>query len=121
MLPLAIFQFLFVAIICGGVSLVKESYTLSISPNAWLTVVFCGVFCTAIAFTVQIWAQRTIDPTRAGVIFALEALFGALAGHFLAGEQFTQIALIGAWLMIIGMALAEIKPMAKYLIDKLVG
>ncbi|PJA21170.1 MAG: EamA family transporter, partial [Deltaproteobacteria bacterium CG_4_10_14_0_2_um_filter_43_8] len=61
------------------------------------------------------------DPTRAGVIFSLESVFGSYFGWLLGGETFTQLALFGAILMVMGMIISELKPVIRYLIDKITG
>lgn len=118
---LVIVQFLFTMGVCGAITLVKGSATLALPPIAILTLLVTAVFATALAFLIQTWAQRLVDPTRTGIIFALEAVFGTLFAVWLGGESFTPAAWIGAIGMIGGMLLAESRAMVRYLIDKTVG
>ncbi len=121
LIPLVLFQFLFVTAYSGMTAAIKMSYTVHMPPVAWLTIVVTGALATALAFTVQTAAQRLVEPTRAGIIFALEAVFGALFAYLIGGEMLTATSFIGACLMICGMVIAEIKPVARYLIDKIAG
>lgn len=121
LIPLVLFQFFFVTAYCGLLAVIKTSFTSHIPPVAWMSIAVTGIFATAVAFTVQTAAQRLVDPTRTGIIFALEAVFGALFAYALGGEVLTTTSFIGACLMLCGTVIAEIKPVAKYLIDKIAG
>lgn len=48
------------------------------TPAYWGAVVFTGVFASAIAIGVQVWAQATLSAVRAAVIYALEPVFALL-------------------------------------------
>lgn len=121
LIPLVLFQFIFVTIFSAIASSIKMSFTFDISPVAWLTIFITGALATAAAFTIQTAAQRVIDPTRTGIVFAMEAVFGALFAYLIGGEILSRISLFGACLMVCGMVISEIKPAAKYLIDKITG
>ncbi len=121
LIPLVVTQFLFVTLLSGGVALAKGEFTVRISQMAWFTIVLTSIFATAIAFTVQIAAQRVLDPTRAGIVLAMEAVFGTLFGYLLGGELMTTLSLVGACLMVGGMFLSEMRSLARFAIDKIVG
>ena len=119
--PLVVVQFIFAMIVCGVMTLVRGSATANIPSIGWLTLGITAIFATCLAFAVQTAAQRVIDPTRTGIIFAMEAVFGALFGWWLGGEVLTMLAFVGACLMVGGMVISEIHPLTKHLIDKVVG
>lgn len=54
------------------------------------------------------WAQRSVSPTRATVIYAGEPVWAGIAGR-LAGERLPGIALLGAALVIAGVIVSELK------------
>lgn len=68
------------------------------TPSYWGAVLFTGVFASAIAISVQVWAQKHMSATRAAVIYSLEPVFALLwaamcglgfpAGHELVGGAF---------------------------------
>ena len=118
LVPLALSQFFVMALIAGIFALSRGAMTLEISTLGWSVIIFLGIFATAIAFVIQILAQRVIEPTRAGLIFAMEAPFGTFFGWMLGGETFTQIALFGALLMVCGMFISEGKQLAYFLRNK---
>lgn len=73
-------------------------------------VVVTGVFATAVAFTVQAWAQRHTTPTRAALIFALEPVAAAVTSYVWEGELLKGRGLAGAAMILGGVLLVELKP-----------
>jgi drug/metabolite transporter (DMT)-like permease len=67
------------------------------------------VFTTAIAFSVQFWAQQFTTATHAALIFALEPVVTAVTSRIFQGERLGGRAMSGATLILIGILLAEIK------------
>lgn len=120
-IPLVLYQFIFVTIFLGVATFLKGGYTFNIQPIAWFTIFVTAVPATAVAFIAQAVAQRYIDPTRVGIIFALESVFGALFGWWIGHEVLTALALIGACLMVAGMMVSEAHPIARYIRNKIVG
>lgn len=55
------------------------------------------------------WAQRTVDPTRATVIYASEPVWAGIVGR-IAGERLPAISLLGAAFIVAGVLLSELKP-----------
>lgn len=76
-------------------------------------VVLTGVFATALAFTVQAWAQRHTSATRAALIFALEPVAAAITSYLWEGEILTGRGLAGAALILGGVLLVELKPIGR--------
>lgn len=55
------------------------------------------------------WAQKTVSPTRATVIYAGEPVWAGLVGWW-AGERMLPAALIGAGLIVVGVIVSEMTP-----------
>ncbi|WP_019179621.1 DMT family transporter [Microbacterium yannicii] len=75
----------------------------------WLA---CGVGLGAASCLIQLtmnWAQRSVSPTRATVIYAAEPVWAGIIGR-IAGERLGPLALLGAAFIIAGMLVSEIKP-----------
>jgi drug/metabolite transporter (DMT)-like permease len=70
-----------------------------------------GLFATALAFTIQAWAQRYTTPTRTGLIYMLEPVFAWVTSFLLAGEGMSRRAAAGAVLILGGVVLVEMKPL----------
>jgi drug/metabolite transporter (DMT)-like permease len=77
----------------------------------WLelgAVLISAVFATAVAFTVQLWAQQYTEPAHAAILFALEPVFAVITSYFVLHERLTARAWKGAGLIVGGILLAEL-------------
>jgi len=70
-----------------------------------------GLLATALAFTVQAWAQKFTSSTRTALIYMLEPVFAWLISYWALGEGLTGRAAAGAALIVSGVVLVELKPM----------
>jgi len=66
-----------------------------------------GIFSAIIQVTMN-WAQRSVSPTRATVIYTGEPVWAGIFGR-LAGERLPMLALVGAAFIIIGVLVSELK------------
>ncbi|MCL6565295.1 MAG: DMT family transporter [Acidobacteriia bacterium] len=79
------------------------------TPNFIFAVLVTAVGATAIAFSIQVWAQRHTSPTHTAILFALEPVFAALTSFVVLGERLGGRGLLGAGLILAGILLAELK------------
>jgi drug/metabolite transporter (DMT)-like permease len=82
------------------------------TPGVVLALIVTGLLATALAFSVQAWAQQHTTPTHTALIFALEPVFAWLTSFLLAGEILSPRATLGAALILAGILLVELKPFA---------
>lgn len=73
-----------------------------------VSVVICAVFATAVAFTLQLWAQQYTSPGHAAILFALEPVFAVITSFLFLHEYLTARAWKGASLVVGGILLAEL-------------
>ncbi|HXX36631.1 MAG TPA: DMT family transporter, partial [bacterium] len=74
-LPAAGFAFLqvaTVAVLGGAVAVAGQSRMRGVPAGPAAAVVFMAVGATLVAYLVQSWAQRTVSPTRTGLLFSVE-------------------------------------------------
>jgi len=83
------------------------------TPELSTAIVVTGLFATALAFTVQTWAQRRTSPTRTALILALEPVFALLASLAAGAEGLSPRIASGGALILAGVLLAELKPGAQ--------
>ncbi|OUD86932.1 EamA-like transporter family protein [Clavibacter michiganensis subsp. michiganensis] len=57
------------------------------------------------------WAQRSVSPTRATIIYAGEPVWAGLIGR-VAGERLPALAILGAALIVAGTVVSELRPRA---------
>ena len=75
----------------------------------WLSAAFgLGVASMLIQLAMN-WAQRTVSPTRATIIYAAEPVWAGLLG-FLAGDRMTALGLLGSASIVSGVVVSELKP-----------
>jgi len=67
-----------------------------------------AMLSTALAFTVQSWAQQFMSATNAALIFALEPVFAWLTAYAVLGEALKLRAAIGAGLIVVALLASEI-------------
>lgn len=66
-----------------------------------------GIASAVIQLTMN-WAQRSVSPTRATVIYAGEPVWAGIVGR-IAGERLPGLALIGAGLIVLGVIVSELR------------
>jgi drug/metabolite transporter (DMT)-like permease len=111
------FQVLSVAQIAAAAALFLGCFWWMERPQVtWRPVVICailitGTLATALAFTIQAWAQQYTTATRTAVIFMLEPVFAWITSYFVAGEGLSARGAAGAALILGGVWLVEMKPL----------
>jgi drug/metabolite transporter (DMT)-like permease len=78
------------------------------TPGLILAVVTTGIFATAVAFSVQVWAQQYTSANHAAIIFALEPVFAGLTSFLFYHERLSARSLVGAALILGGILIAEL-------------
>ena len=81
---------------------------LAVAICAIVLVAINAVFATAVAFTVQLWAQQFTSPGHAAILFALEPVFAVITSYLFLHEYLTARAWKGAALVVGGILLAEL-------------
>jgi drug/metabolite transporter (DMT)-like permease len=68
--------------------------------------VVTGIFCSAVAFTLQLWGQRFVEPARAAVILQFEPVVAGVIGFWI-GERLGLTGYVGALVILAGIVIAE--------------
>ncbi len=94
-----------------------DAVTHAFSPGSPLTLplvqvalLVTGVFATAVAFSVQTWAQQVIPAANIAVILTLEPVFAWLTAFLVLQERMDLRGCLGALLILFGIFAAEILP-----------
>jgi drug/metabolite transporter (DMT)-like permease len=107
---LAVLQLAFCTLLMGVALPLFERPHLDLSPRLVTALLVTGVLATAVAFTVQSWAQQRLSATRTALILALEPVFAFLTSYFFFGERLSGRASFGALLILSGIAFTELLP-----------
>ncbi len=98
--------------VCGLLSLLAALFVEPGSAaglgGALLPVLYAGILSTALAFTLQVVAQKRAHPSHAAVLLSFEAVFAVLGGIWLLDETLGLRGLVGCALMLAGMLLSQL-------------
>ena len=75
---------------------------------AWFPVLYAGVLSSGVAYTLQIIAQKNVNPTLASLIMSLESVFSALSGWAILGQSLSGRELAGCTMMFAAIILAQL-------------
>ena len=89
------------------IALALEGIPVPRGATVWGALLVTGLFASAFAFLVQVWAQRELTATRIALVFSLETVFAGLFGYALAGDRLGAAGLAGCALILGGILLAE--------------
>ena len=98
-IQLSFVQFLVVSVLSTVCMFLFEQPTLAQFQGAAVSVLYCGVMSSGVAYTLQIVGQKELDPTIASLAMCLESVFSALAGWLILGQTLTPPELAGCALM----------------------
>jgi drug/metabolite transporter (DMT)-like permease len=73
-----------------------------------LGITVCAIFATAVAFSIQLWAQQYTTSSHAAIIFTLEPVFAVISSYLLIGERLGARAILGAAFVLVGILVAEL-------------
>jgi len=107
---LAVAQIATCALLAAALFWWAEPMRVRWSDRVWLALGVTSLLATALAFSLQTWAQRFSSATRTALLFAMEPVFAWVTSWLVAGETLTGRTLGGAALILSGIVLAELKP-----------
>ena len=113
---LSLVQFFVAAVISAVCMFLFEEVDPVAIGDAWFSIFYAGVLSSGIAFTLQIVAQKNLNPTLASLIMSLESVFAALAGAVF-GERLSVNEIFGCALVFAAIILAQL-PVEKLLKKK---
>lgn len=88
-------------------ALVFEHPDASAVLAAAVPILYAGICSDGIAYTLQIVAQQTTDPTVASIIMSLESVFAAIGGLIVLAESLSGIELLGCLLVFSAVMLSQ--------------
>jgi drug/metabolite transporter (DMT)-like permease len=71
-------------------------------------ILICAVLATAVAFSIQLWAQQYTTPSHAAILFTLEPVFAVITSYILIRERLNGRAVLGAVFVFAGILVAEL-------------
>ena len=75
---------------------------------ALIPILYCGVFSTAVGYTLQTIGQKDCPPALSALILSLESVFCVLAGAVMLGERMGARSYLGCGLMLVAVLTAQL-------------
>ena len=105
---LSCIQFAVCGVLCACPMIFIEKPTVVQILTAWLPIAYAGIMSCGVAYTLQIIAQKGIDPTVASLLMSLESVFAALSGWLILHEHLSARELFGCVLVFVAIILAQL-------------
>lgn len=105
---LSCIQFFVCGALCTAVALVVERPALPDILAAGLPILYLGVLSSGVGYTLQVVAQRGLDPTLASLVLSLESVFSVLGGWLILHQALSARELAGCALLFAAILLAQL-------------
>ena len=114
-LPLTIgaLQTLIVAIFSFVIGSIYEEFILKNILKEIDSILYAGILSGGFAFVLQIYAQRSISPAPAAIIFSLEGVFATIAAWFLLSQILDINNILGCIFILCGVLMSQLLPLSK--------
>lgn len=106
-------QFFVCGILGLGIMFLTEKVEMVHVIEAWLPLVFSGVFSGGIGYTLQIVAQKDTEPAVASLLMSLESVFAVFGEWLILGQMLSARELAGCVLMFAGIVLTQLPERSK--------
>ena len=111
---LSCIQFLTTGVLSAALSLVFETFAWSGLLRCVVPILYCALFSSCIAYTLQIIAVKDADdPTIPSLLFSLESVFSVLAGAVILGDRLSGREYLGCALMLAAVVLAQLPALSR--------
>lgn len=105
---LSCIQFLVCGILSGICMMFTETPDIANIMQAWMPLLYAGVFSCGLGYTLQIVGQKDFNPTIASLLMSFESVFSVLAGWVILGQALSKREIFGCILIFAGVILAQI-------------
>jgi len=85
-----------------------EIVKFTINLSVVTAILYSAIFASTIATVIQLKFQKSVSPTKAGIIFSIEPIFAAVFAYFLLSEKISNFGLIGCVIIFIGLIVSEL-------------
>ncbi len=104
--PIALTAGQLVVFVVLAVPVVAISGLGHVTAQVVVAAAITGVCCSALAFSLQLWGLRFVEPSRAAVILTFEPVVAGIIG-FWVGERLGVSGYVGAAIILLGIVIAE--------------
>ncbi len=115
---LSLVQFVVCAIVSAIVSFMFEDTNWEMLQAVVFPLLYAGIMCSGVAYTLQIIGQKDTPPTIANLLMSLEAVFSVIAGWLLLNQRLSVRELVGCCILFCAIILAQLPPISKLVSEK---
>ena len=101
-------QFFTCGILSGIPMLFFENPSVGGMLDAKWSILYAGVLSSGVAYTLQVVAQKNVNPTVASLIMCLESVVAVLAGWMILGQGMSSREICGCVLMFVAIVVAQL-------------
>ena len=101
-------QFFTCGVLSGIPMLFLENPSVGNMMDAKWSILYAGVLSSGVAYTLQVVAQKNVNPTIASLIMCLESVVAVLAGWIVLGQDMSSREILGCVLMFVAIVLAQL-------------
>lgn len=105
---LSFIQFFVMSLLSAPFMFILEKPQMPDILSAWLTLVYAGVLSGGVAYTMQMFGQRRVEPATASILCSCESMFALLAGWIILNESMTGRELIGCALVFLAVVCSQL-------------
>ena len=102
-------QFFTCSFLSLACAFIFEEVRVSSILAGYVPILYAGCLSVGIAYTLQIFGQRHVEPAKAAIIFSLESLFAVLGGALILNEVMDTYGYIGCALIFAGIIVSQVK------------
>jgi drug/metabolite transporter (DMT)-like permease len=112
-LKLAFFQFITCSILSLIAALFMETIRVESIYQAAVPILYGGIFSVGVAYTLQVVAQKSAQPSHAAIILSIETVFAAIGGWLILNERLGFQETLGCVIMFAGMLLSQLQNLTR--------
>ena len=106
-LLLSLIQFFVAGVILAPIAILTENNMTIDWSKAWFSIIYLGVFSSAVAYTIQIVIQKNLHPAVASLIMSFESVFAAISGAIFLKELMSSRELLACGVLFAGIVIAQ--------------
>ncbi len=76
--------------------------------NAWIPILYTGIFSSAVGYTLQAVGQRNLSPTVASLIMSMESVFSTIFGWLILSQVMSGREILGCILVFVAIIFAQV-------------
>lgn len=106
-------QFFVCSMVCSVPMFLFEDPQMDEIISAGVPILYAGIMSCGVAYTLQIVAQRNVNPVVASLILSLESVFAVLAGWIIIGEILSKKEMIGCVFVFLAILLSQLPDISR--------